>query len=321
MRYLLTYWLKPFDAVNDAANATALLEFSWEGPVLEIGGGDGVFSFIMHGGRFAALDDRYDQVNLEQQGDMFNAHRSDRALRVTRAASLRYDIGIDLKWSHLLKSRALGSYKHVVQAAPSPLPFREGTFRTVFLYFPHGLIERGAAIDYAATLAEIRRVLRPDGTLLMTAMNDAVNAHFVCNALAERCEWAGFSRLARYFRRLDGGRRHEIGTFARSLPEWNRLLHAAGFTVTDVRTQLLPIGWRVYDVQTRPVLRPLIRAAQWFGDWGLKPLVKTIWVALWLPVITLFYTLVGRPSRLGDGAAARGVVFVFRAGCDPARIS
>ncbi len=179
IRYLQIYWLKPFDAVNDAANARALLEFPWEEPILEIGGGDGVFSFIMHGGRFAAVEDRYEHVDLGKSGDQFDAHDPERKPRVVRRARRHYHVGVDLKWSHLMKSRATGMYRHVIQAPPAPLPLRTAVFRTVFLYVPHGLIERGARLDYAAVLSEIRRVLRPDGALLMIAMNENVRSAFV----------------------------------------------------------------------------------------------------------------------------------------------
>lgn len=316
-RYLRMYWLKPFDAVNDAANASALLAFPWEEPILEIGSGDGAFSFIMHDGEFVPADDRYDQVDVSQPGDMFDVHDGNREMRVRRPTRRRYRVGIDLKWSHLLKCRSTGLYEDLLQAAPAPLPLRTGVFRTVFLYFPHGLIERGASLDYAEALSEIRRVLRPNGTLLMLAMNEDVRSAFVCHAWANRLERVGWPRAAAYLKRLDAGRQSEIGGAARSFHEWRRLLEENGFELVDGSTQVSRAAWRVYDVQTRPLLGLLIRASRWVDRAGLKSIVKAVWVGVWWPVLAAGYLVGARPRPLRTETAAAGMVFAFRAVAGP----
>ncbi len=321
-RYLRMYWLKPFDAVNDAANARALLKYPWAEPILEIGSGDGVFSFIMHGGAFAPADDRYDHVDPSRAGDIFDVHERGREPRVTRTARLRYHVGVDLKWTHLLKCQSTGLYEHLVQAAPAPLPFRSEAFRTVFLYFPHGLIEQGRTVDYAATLAEVRRVLRSDGVLLMTGMNESVKRHFTCSIWSERFQRAGWERAAAYCRQLDAGRCQEIGGLSRSIGEWRVLLGQTGFDLVDAWTQVSPTAWRLYDVQTRPLLRTLILGASWADRAGLKPLVKAIWMCAWLPILALCYAAFGRPRRLSkDAERASGLVFAFNASPIPVQRS
>ncbi len=155
-RYLQVYWLKPFDAVNDAANAWSLRQFPWDEPILEVGGGDGVFSFITHGGKFDPMDDRYDQVDPSRSGDIFDVYERSGIPKVRRPACRSYAVGVDLKWSHLLKSRGTGLYRSLVVASRERLPFATGSFKTVFLYFPHGLVEHGKKLDYCRTLTEIR---------------------------------------------------------------------------------------------------------------------------------------------------------------------
>ena len=46
------YFLKPHDAVNDTLTAGILSKLDWNGPVVELGSGDGVFSYVMHGDLF-----------------------------------------------------------------------------------------------------------------------------------------------------------------------------------------------------------------------------------------------------------------------------
>ncbi len=69
--YLNLYYLKPFDAINDAANASSLRQFDWKQPICEIGTGDGVFSFIMQGGSCFLESDRYDHFNPKIDGDIY----------------------------------------------------------------------------------------------------------------------------------------------------------------------------------------------------------------------------------------------------------
>ena len=45
--YLNIYFLKPIDAVNDTITSDLLLKFNWEKKYLEIGSGDGMFSYIL----------------------------------------------------------------------------------------------------------------------------------------------------------------------------------------------------------------------------------------------------------------------------------
>ena len=314
-RYLQMYWLKPFDAVNDTANAQALLQFPWEAPILEVGGGDGVFSFIMHGGEFDPADDRFDQADPARPGDMFDVYWPQRPLTRRGSSGLQYSVGVDLKWSHLLKSRATGLYRDLAVASPAALPFKAGAFRTVFLYFPHGLIERGDRLSYERTLAEIRRVLTPDGALLMTAMSDQVANHFLCYDASKSCERAGWRRVAAYFARLDGGRFNELAALGRSLASWRILLEQSGFRLVDARAQVSPLAWQIYDIQTRPVLRPLIGVVDRLRASGLKPLLKRLALFCAFPALLAFYHLWAKPVRVSvdSDPTGKGLVFAFRA--------
>ena len=65
--YLNIYFLKPFDAVNDTLTASLLKDYNWETPYIEIGSGDGMFSYIMHGNSFPLWFDRYQNINLSNK--------------------------------------------------------------------------------------------------------------------------------------------------------------------------------------------------------------------------------------------------------------
>lgn len=313
-RYLQVYWLKPFDAVNDTANALALRQFPWDGPILEVGGGDGVFSFIMHDGEFIFTDDRYDQSDPNRSGDIFDMYRNGVSLTIKRYASRSYETGVDLKWSHVLKCKETKLYRSLIVSPPEPLPFASASFKTVFLYFPHGLVENGQTLDYERTLKEIRRVIRPDGTLLMTAVNRKIASYFVCYPLHQFFEHRGWSRFSEYFKKLDAGRYKEIGGLGRTPGEWTKLLQNSGFRLVDAWTQVRPLAWQVYDFQTRPLLNALIRWNWFLKRVYVKKVVKGMWIYAWLPVLTLFFLAFARPTRFSPSSKDEvGAFFALRA--------
>jgi len=306
-RYFQLYWLKPFDAVNDTANAWALLQFKWCAPILEVGGGDGVFSFVMHGGEFAFADDRYMQADPAKAGDIYDVYYKDRPLRVKQHINLNYQVGVDLKLSHLYKSVETHTYDLLISSKPEALPIASSLFKTVFLYTFHGLT------DYRKSLAEIRRVIRPDGCLLMIAFNRNVSRHFVYYPLHRYFERKGLTLLSSYFRKLDGGRFEEISGFGNTLENWNTLLKETGFKLTHVYNQVSPFAWRIYDFQTRPFLRLLIRCNWLLERLHLKTVIKVAWVYALLPFLLLFSSAFARPQSTTVNQQAKGVFFAFRA--------
>lgn len=303
------YWLKPFDAVNDTANAMALLRFDWSRkPVLEIGGGDGVFSFIMHGGRFRFLDDRYAQADVNKSGDIYDVYKIEERLTISAVPSLGYDVGVDLKLSHLQKSKETRMYRHLISSLPETLPLKKNIFGTVFLYTFHGLT------DYEKSLREIRRVMRTDGNLLMIAVNSAVKENFACFNMHDYFQKIGFKELSHYFLALDGGRHAEIGgIFSKSLSEWKDLLRRSDFQIEEAYTQVSPFLWRIYDTQTRPFLKFLIRLNHRSKVLHLKGIFKVIWMCVWLPIIFLFYWFCARPAKAACDTEVQTVFLGIRA--------
>lgn len=306
-RYFQLYWLKPFDAVNDAANAWALLQFEWDAPILEVGGGDGVFSFVMHGGEFALTNDRYSQADPTRPSDIYDVYYKDRPLTTKRRPYLHYRVGVDLKLSHLYKSSETGLYISLVSSRPEALPLRAGLFKTVFLYTFHGLT------DYRRSLEEIRRVVRPDGSLLIITFNRTVSGYFVCYPLYRYFESRGWKEPSSYFKRLDAGRYDEISGFGHTLDEWEKLFGETGFRLTDVYNQVAPLAWKVYDFQTRPFLKLLIRWNWLLEQLHLKTVIKAAWIYALLPFLLIFYAAFARPKKISIGREASDVFFAFRA--------
>lgn len=307
-RFFQMYWLKPFDAVNDAANASSLHNLGWPaGDTLEVGGGDGVFSFIAHGGRFRFGDDRYSQADPRKTGDIYDIYSTDKGLKVMRGASIRYDLGVDLKLSHIYKARETMMYRHLISSVPEKIGIKDRSFSAIFLYTFHGLT------DYKNTLKEMRRVIKDDGSLMMTAVNSRVRDYFVCRKFADIFDAAGLKGLARYFAGLDGGRSEEIGgIFAKNLDEWRALFKEAGFSIEGATSQVSWLQWVIYDTQTRPFLKALVSFDHAIEGTVLKRIIKSVWMLFWFPVVCASYAFFAIPRKISPDSEPRGVFFTFK---------
>lgn len=117
------------------------------------------------------------------------------------------------------------------------LPFRDEAFD---LYYSGGVVEHfeGGA---ERALAEARRVLKPDGTLLLSVPYYSPMRRVL--ALTRRGDWRRVSRPAVDRADANGRRFYQ---YAYTVPEFSRMLTAAGLRVID--TQGYAIAWGLYDV-------------------------------------------------------------------------
>jgi len=278
-QYHNLYFLKPHDAVNDTLTASLLHRLDWSGPVVEIGSGDGVFSYVMHGGAFPLWFDRYLLTDLGKQ-DIYDSHKGN----VLRPAVAIRDpdicLALDAKASHVNKIREIGFAKHCAVAAYETLPIATATVPKIFYYTPHGLR------DHEAAICEAARVLVRHGTMLILVYDDRFKPSFICHRLAQLC--AG--KIGRYFSRLDNGRFDEITNLSKSPAEWEMFFLQHGFEIEAIHSGLSSFAWKVYDIQTRPVLKPLIRFFGWLPS-QTRTLLKLLWMLVCYPYLVIFYLL------------------------------
>ena len=278
-RYQSLYFLKPNDAVNDTLTSSLLCRLDWTGPIVEIGSGDGVFSYIMHGGAFPLDFDRYLLTDLSKQ-DIYDDHRDDVIHPAVRLDYPNITLAIDAKQSHVDKIAEIGFAKQAKLASYESLPLASSSVAKVFYYTPHGLNNHEEAIREAA------RIVAPGGSMLILLFDSKIKSSFICHRLA------GFlpGAAGRYFSRLDNGRHDEIMSLAKSPLQWENYFSNHRFVVEKKYSGLSTFAWKVYDTQTRAILKILIRI---FGSLPrpLRTWVKTICLISSYPYLVFFYLL------------------------------
>ena len=286
-QYLNVYFLKPFDALNDTVASDILLRLEWPDELIELGAGDGLFSFILHGGKLPLGFDRYLQVDLNEV-NIYGNHTAGLFPAVSPPSVPRVLASIDASQTHTGKVAELGYSSNTLCALYEALPLSDDSTQSIFYYIPHGLKDHSRAIQ------EAHRVLAPGGKMLILLYDSSVSDSFSCYNIAQSLR----GPLHNFFLRLDNGRHDELTNLARTKSEWISYFVEQGFFVEGVHAGLSPMAWRLYDVQTRPLLKPLIRFFNILPPCTRK-VAKLIWMSAWYPLLISCLALFG--ARSADG--------------------
>lgn len=176
-RFLPAYWLRPENALWMTLRSAALSQVPWSRPVLDACCGDGIFSFLHLGGRFDPSFDVYCGVDhsaaaLPARRDVYDAYSDNYRPRISTRPTDTTDVGSDHKAALLAKAERLGFYDELVAHDHNlPLPLPDESFQTIYCnaaYWMHNV---------QGLLAEFRRLLRPDGQLILHVKLDAMRRH------------------------------------------------------------------------------------------------------------------------------------------------
>ncbi len=173
-RFLSAYWLRPENAFWMVLRSDALDAVPIRSPSLDLSCGDGIFSFLHAGGRFAPDFDVFGAVaNLDRvtddYADMFDAVDAGYQPKVLAPPSYTFDCGTDCKRSLLDKAVRLNFYKELLHHdSNDPLPFRSEHFETVYCNAAYW-IDR-----IEEFLAELRRITARGGTIILQVKLDQI---------------------------------------------------------------------------------------------------------------------------------------------------
>lgn len=278
--HLNVHWLRPESALWDAIASAVVSQAEFRSPSLDLGSGNGLFSFITAGGRFSQDYDWY--RNAEPDGwqdgrDIYDAVRALPTLDwVIEEPRYRLDWALDAKATLLAQAKALGWYRQTVLAdANARWPFPDEAFQTVFSNILSWL-------DSAeASFKEIRRVLKPGGRAWLCLPD---HAFLRCCA---SYRWRELN--SEWLRLLNRGRREHL-RWTISDTELAALARAAGLRVVSDARYLSPLTLRAWDIGLRPLSPVLVKLVQRLSEPDRRA-IKSEWVELLRPFLTELYEM------------------------------
>lgn len=263
----------------------AMAGFQFVAPSLEIGCGDGVYSFLRAGGAFDLRFDVFQAVaDLDkyfQKADVYDSVQGFIGPTVVNAPSYRISMGVDHKANLLQKADALGLYENLrVVDANEPLPFPNDSYVSIFSNILYWLD------DPSRIIYEIRRVLRPRGLCCLMLPNGTFRDFSFYERL---CLRPGDKRY-QFLERLDRGRMTDNVRHAKSDAEWRRLFDAAGLGVVGHGRHLSQVVVQIWDIGLRPIFPLLKQMVDRLGESDLAR-IKAEWISVFEHFLSPFLEL------------------------------
>lgn len=246
--HLEAYWLRPESAFWDAIAAKHLAgHLVGKQDILEIGIGNGYFSFLLLGGRFTPEFDWFHNVATEgfwENADIYDYDSGvSMAQYIANKPDSRIRVALDHKQSLLNQASRLGLVDTLIQHdCNQPLP--DGRFTTAYSNMLYWLN------DPLRTIDDIARVLRPGGELIAAFPNS--DFYRTCRSYTSN---EGVWQL------INRGRANHI-MWHMDLPDFEREIAQRGlFEVASTQRYLCPTTLKIWDIGLRPLSIPLIRMA------------------------------------------------------------
>lgn len=286
--HLNVYWLRPEAALWDAIASDVVCRFAFLSPSLDLGSGNGIFSFITAGGAFSLEYDWYRNVDLHgfwDGHDIYDSYAvSPDPKWVIRKPEYAIDWAVDRKVNLLRQAQALGFYRVTALAdASGPLPFGEQSFQTIFSNILYWLSSAESA------LREVWRLLRTGGHALLCLQDHKFKEY----CLSYRWRELGSEAL----RLLNRGR-SESSRWTISHSELMALARQVGFKVVSHSYYLSPLTLRAWDIGLRPLSPVLIRMVQRLDE-ADRLSIKAEWMEIVRPFLHELYDLDKRSKDQG----------------------
>lgn len=187
-------------ALVRAIECRLLSQLELEEPILDVGCGDGLFASIL-------FDKQIDE-------------------------------GIDISVDDINTAKKRGSYKNLKIADATALPYKKGTFKTVF---SNCVLEHILPID--DVLSEVARVLKKDGKLIFTVPSDLYSEYLFFSSFLKKI---GLPKIGGWYS-------EKLNSFSRhynlyGMEEWDKKLKKAGFKITSCKRYLSPSATKAHEI-------------------------------------------------------------------------
>lgn len=253
---LNVFWLRPETALWREIDIRTMSDFEMRSPSLDLGCGDGTFSFIRAGGEFGRSFDAFRSVTqldqFFQNVDIFDSYDETLSTAVVKTPNYQIDVGFDHKTNLLKKAGQLGLYKTFIQGdASQPLPLPDASFNSVFSNIVYWLDSPQFVIS------EISRILKPGGVACLMLPNSTFPQFSFYNQLYVK----GSDPRWKFLEILDRGRFADNIRQAKSLVEWQAMFKHAGLEIERHHAHLGKLTIQTWDIGLRPLFPILLEMA------------------------------------------------------------
>lgn len=275
-RFLEAYWLRPENALWMTLRSDCLYTAPHKHPSIDLGCGDGVFSFLHMGGEFDPAFDVFTVVDhlsrvKSEHADMFDAASEHYRPNVLTRPDDRFDVGADFKASMLQRASALGFYGRLVeQDNNQPLVFENASFATVYCNAAYWTRN----ID--GFLKELVRITRADGRVILQVKLSSMKRY----TLAPFRQALGDAFLDI----IDRGRMDCWPSLA-DRATWESRFARAGLTIESATPFVTRTHSHFWDIGLRPIAPHLVRMANGLNS-ATRADIKRDWVDLFCELLS-----------------------------------
>ena len=250
----------------------AMSNFEFISPSLDLGCGDGIFSFVRAVGQFdLSFDAFHTMSNLDKyfdNVDVFDTFDASVSPIITRSPNYMIDYGFDHKENLLNKADKLGLYREMMLGnANNTLPFQDNSFMSIFSNIVYWLDEPNSVFQ------EIARILKKGGKACFMLPNKTFPNFSFYNQLyvkQGKPEW-------QFLEKLDRGRFADNIRQARSVEDWVELFDGVGLNVISHNTHLSKVAIQIWDIGLRPLFPVLKKMVNNLSEEDLLD-VKKEWI-------------------------------------------
>ena len=245
------FWARPENALWVTKVMQKLDTVKFEGPILDLMCGHGMWSFIRAGGAFGYSWDSYkvltDLDNYQKGVDIQNTFSEEYVPEIVRRPEYRISAGFDIKENNLKKCETLDFYDRLVQGdCNEPLPFEDNEFKTVFSNTVYWVD------DLEHILKELARIVDADGKVVLINYLPAINGYLDIYQGRASAEWLEL---------VDRNRAAE-NKHIYTKDEWYKLFDDAGLEVSEYIPTVNQLYAHIWNIGLRPFAGQILSMAQ-----------------------------------------------------------
>jgi len=288
-RHLNISWLRPENVLCDTITSVLINRFKIAEPSLDLGCGNGIFSFITAGGDFSIDYDNYINIdstkNFWKNEDIYDACKIKNVSRfIIKKPSYFFTVGLDNKVNLLNQAKSLNFYQKIFKHdANSALPFEDGQFKTVFSNIIYWLRDLKKSLRY------LYNILDNEGNAILCLPNTKFLTY--CTSYNWRKEKSELLHL------LNRGR-SDCMQWVISYKDFSSIAKKIGFDIIYHSYYLSPLTLKIWDVGLRPLSPVLIKMANKLNQENRRN-IKLEWIDIVLKFLMPLYEIEKNSKKQG----------------------